>query len=148
MKQLFSLAIVAGLGTGLGRHSFAQAIAPAVTNVISRYDAAWNRHDTATVARLLAPDYVYFTSTGRLTRRAESLAFLSSPTYIIAAAQRSEIEVLHASADLALVSSRWTGHGSSDGKPFNDDQRCGLVLRKAAGGWQILSEHCTQIAKD
>ena len=118
-----------------------------IRTVIDSYDAAWNRRDSARVAALLAPDYVYFSSTGRLTPRAETLAFLTSPSYVLAAAVRSELQVTHAGAAVAVASSRWRGHGSWQREAFNDDQRCSLVLGRAAGQWQILTEHCTQIAR-
>lgn len=115
-----------------------------VTRAVEAYDQAWNRKDAAGFERLLADDYVYFTSKGGLRSRQQWVAFLGSPKYELAAAERSEI-VVHRTADAAVVSSRWKGHGSYDGKPFRDDQRCGLVLGRTPAGWKVLSEHCTQI---
>jgi ketosteroid isomerase-like protein len=113
--------------------------------VIDTYDAAWNRRDSAVVAALLAPDYVYFSSTGRVTPRAETLALLTSPHYALAAAERSELQVTHTAPVLAVASSRWRGHGTWRGEVFDDDQRCSLVFTRATGQWRLLSEHCTQI---
>jgi ketosteroid isomerase-like protein len=146
MLRLTSLAVSVSLACVASPRNAATQVATAeIRTTIARYDEAWNRRDSGAVGALLAPDYVYFTSTGGVNRRADALTFLTSATYVLAAAQRSDVEVLHATTDLAIVSSRWQGHGTWQGKPFNDDQRCGLVLRRAAGSWHILAEHCTQI---
>ena len=115
--------------------------------VVERYDAAWNRRDSIAVAGYLAPDYVYFSSTGRLAPRAQTLALLSSPAYVLVSAERTELEVTHATEAIAVVSSRWRGHGTWEGEAFRDDQRCSLVLGRNLGNWRILSEHCTQIVQ-
>jgi ketosteroid isomerase-like protein len=118
----------------------------AVERAIRAYDTAWNTRDSAAVAAALAPDYVYFSSTGGVTTRDSTLAFLTSPDYRLEAAARAELRVVHESSDAAVVSSRWRGRGTWRGETFVDDQRCSLVLRRSGGRWQILSEHCTQIA--
>ncbi len=65
----------------------------AVREMVGSYDAAWLAKDTATVARLLAPGYVYFTSTGGLSSRAETVAFLSDTSYVLDEMDRSEVEI-------------------------------------------------------
>jgi ketosteroid isomerase-like protein len=117
-----------------------------VLRFVEDYDHAWNTKDTATVGRLLASDYVYFSSKGQVQTRQHTLDMLLSPKYILASAERSEMKVYRLS-DTAVVSSRWQGHGSYDGKEFRDDQRCSIVLVRQGQGWQVLSEHCTQIVK-
>jgi hypothetical protein len=116
-----------------------------VLAIIDTYDSAWNRRDTGTVATLLADDYMYLSSDGRVLPRAETLGFLASPDYVLETAERSEVEISHLTAGMAVLSSRWHGHGTWRGEPFMDDQRCSLVLERAAGRWQLLAEHCTQI---
>lgn len=118
-----------------------------VISAVQAYDQAWNRKDAAGFERTLADEYVYFTSKGGVRSRQRWVEFLGSPKYELASAERSEIAV-HRTADVAVVSSRWKGHGSYDGKPFRDDQRCGLVLARSPEGWKVLSEHCTQIVAD
>ena len=115
-----------------------------VRQAIRGYDAAWNRKDAAAFDKLLAPDYVYFTSKGAVWSKQRWLGLMLSPRYELESAQRSDI-VVHATGDTAVAGTRWQGHGRYDGKPFRDDQRCSLALRREAGAWQVLSEHCTQI---
>jgi ketosteroid isomerase-like protein len=133
---------VLGLAAGCGRRA---ADADEIVAAVRDYDAAWNRRDRADVDAALAPDYAYFSSTGRVVTREETLGFLTSPEYRLDAAERSEVRVTHASPHAAVVSSRWRGHGSWEGEVFDDDQRCSLVLRRSGERWRILAEHCTQI---
>jgi hypothetical protein len=116
----------------------------AVTSLVARYDSAWNRRDSATVSRLLAPEYQYFTSRGGISKRSESLTFLSSKDYVLDHAKRMEVSVT-LSGPVAVVSSRWQGQGSYRGEAFKDDQRCGQTWLRTDRAWQLVSEHCVQI---
>jgi Domain of unknown function (DUF4440)/Anthrone oxygenase len=113
--------------------------------LVAQYDSAWNRRDTSAVSRLLASRYQYFTSQGGISSRPETLAFLSSPDYVLKYAKRSEISV-SLSGPVAVVSSRWQGQGTYRGKAFKDDQRCGQTWLRTSRAWQLVSEHCVQIA--
>ena len=114
---------------------------------IQRYDDAWNQKDTASIERILAPEYVYFSSKGEVRSRQSLLDELLSPKYILASADRSEIKV-YLTSGTAVVSSRWKGHGTYEDREFRDDQRCSIVLVQQSKGkeWRVLSEHRTQIA--
>jgi hypothetical protein len=113
--------------------------------LVAQYDSAWNRRDTSAVSRLLAPRYQYFTSRGEVSSRAATMGFLSTPDYVLAHAKRSEV-LVSLSDPVAVVSSRWQGRGTYRGEAFKDDQRCGQTWLRTARTWQLLSEHCVQIA--
>lgn len=116
----------------------------AVRQAVAALDSAWSRKDTASVSRLLAPEYVYFSSKGAVSSRAETIGLLGAAGYELEYADRSELEV-HQNGATAVVGSRWRGRGSFAGTPFVDDQRCSVVLGRTGKGWRVLSEHCTQI---
>lgn len=116
----------------------------AVLQVLKRYDDAWNKKDAKTVGEILAADYVYFSSTGGLSSRKESLDFLVSPKYVLTFVERSEIKTFR-SGETVVVSSRWKGKGAWAEGEINDDQRCGQVFVKDGKAWKLLSEHCVQI---
>jgi len=116
-----------------------------VATLVAQYDSAWNRRDTITVSRLLAPRYQYFTSRGGVSSRAQTMGFLTAPDYVLERGKRSELSV-SLSDPVAVVSSRWQGEGSYRGEAFKDDQRCGQTWVRTARAWQLLSEHCVQIA--
>ncbi len=116
-----------------------------VAALVAHYDSSWNRKDTVAVGRLLAPRYQYFSSLGDVSSRTQTLGFLGNPQYVLERAARSEV-VISPSGSLAVVSSRWRGAGAYKGERFTDDQRCGLVWQQAGSTWQLVSEHCVQIA--
>lgn len=115
-----------------------------VLDVLAKYDAAWNKKDSATVGNILAPGYIYFSSVGGITTRERTLEFLSSPKYVLTSAARSEVAT-YRTGDTVIVSSRWIGKGTYDKEVIDDDQRCGLVFTKIGKQWKLISEHCTQI---
>ena len=115
-----------------------------IVDFVNSYDKAWNRKDVAFVERLLATDYVYFTSKGGVWSRQKTLDLLRSAKYMLNSAERSEIDV-YRTGKTAIVSSRWKGQGLYDGVEFRDDQRCSIVVAQEGGRWKVLSEHCTQI---
>lgn len=120
-------------------------VAAHVAALVAQYDSAWNRRDTIAISRLLAPRYQYFTSRGGVSSRAETMEFLSAPDYVLKHAKRSELSV-SLSGPVAVVSSRWQGQGSYRGEAFKDDQRCGQTWLRSDRAWQLLNEHCVQIA--
>ena len=134
----------------LPRALAAQSGTPATREVaalVARYDSAWNRRDSLTVDRLLAPDYQYFSSRGSVSSRDETMKFLADPGYSLERASRSEILVT-LSGPVAVVSSRWQGQGTYRDERFVDDQRCGQTWVRTNDKWQLLNEHCVQIVKD
>jgi ketosteroid isomerase-like protein len=116
---------------------------------LQKYDTAWNKKDVAGVSKILADDYTYFSSTGGITDRKKTLAFLLSPDYKLTFVERSDVklESIDARHDIAIISSRWKGRGTYGKEMINDDQRCGLVFVRENNEWKLLSEHCAQITE-
>jgi ketosteroid isomerase-like protein len=123
----------------------AESGADSVAALVTAYDRAWNSRDTAAVRHMLAPDYQYFTSRGGVESREAALKILGSPEYQLQEASRSEVAV-RLTGPVAVVGSRWKGRGTYRGERFTDDQRCGQVWLRTGRTWQLLSEHCVQIA--
>jgi ketosteroid isomerase-like protein len=115
-----------------------------VLKVIEIYDKAWNQKDVRSLEQILAPNYVYFSSDGQVRSRQYMFDFLRSPGYVLNSAERGELQA-YGVAETVVVSSRWKGRGTYEGKEFRDDQRCGLVFARDGQHWKLLSEHCTQI---
>jgi hypothetical protein len=109
-----------------------------------RYDDAWKARDVRALRKILAPEYVYFSSLGGESDLAKTLETVASPDYRLERAERSEIRTHHIGTTVVL-STRWRGAGVFDGKPFEDDQRCSVAVGFADGRGRILSEHCTNI---
>jgi len=121
-----------------------QSLDEDIIHFVETYDGAWNHKDAAKIEPILAPDYVYFTSKGGVMSRQHMLDMMLSAKYLLASAERSEIQVYRTS-NTAVVSSRWKGHGTYNGQAFRDDERCSIVLGLEKQPWQVLAEHCTEI---
>ena len=99
------------------------------------------------VDSLYASKYQYFTSVGGVSSRARNLEILAADYYKVIAATRTEVDIL-IDGNIAIVSSRWQGNGIFKDEPFNDNQRCGLVIQKKGEELKLLSEHCVDISTE
>ena len=109
------------------------------------YDSAWNTKNHKVVDSLYASQYRYFTSVGGISSRARNLEILAADYYKVIAAERTEVDI-SIDEDIAIVSSRWQGRGIWKDEPFNDNQRCGLIIQKKGKELKLLSEHCVDIS--
>ncbi len=115
-----------------------------VINVIRQFDDGWRSKNLQKVDSVLSPLYVYFTQTGGLFSRDSVVATAGEATYALQSMSRSEIEIT-LSGNTAIASTRWKGKGTYRATPFNEDQRCSIVVVKIGKNVEILSEHCTPI---
>lgn len=115
-----------------------------VLETLKRYDAAWNKKDFETVGKILAAEYVYFSSIGGTSDYRQTVDFLKSPEYKLTFVERSEIKT-YQTGETVVVSSRWKGKGSWSGGTIDDDQRCGQVFVRDGKAWKLASENCAQI---
>ena len=111
--------------------------------VLEKYDQAWLSKNVKAFNALLSPSYVYFTSSGRVMDRGEMLNMLGSNGYKIDSGSRDDVRVL-VTESTAILSTRWRGKGTYEGKPFVDDQRCSVVISLGFKP-EVLSEHCTNV---
>ena len=115
-----------------------------VITAIKKFDNGWEYKNMTAVDSVLSPAYIYFTQSGNTFSRDSVVATSGENDYLLYDMSRSEIEVT-LTGNTAVVSTRWKGKGIYRGTPFNEDQRCSLVLVKKDNKVQILSEHCTPI---
>jgi len=115
--------------------------------VVARYDQAWVRKDVPAVVKILAPEYVYFSSRGKVSGLADTRAMLSSPGYRVDRSRRDELRA-YRHGSTVVVSSHWTAAGVFDSQPFTDDQRCSVVVAFGGGVGRVLSEHCTALVPE
>jgi hypothetical protein len=118
-----------------------------VKDFVAAYDQSWSTRDTLKLKELLDDNYIYFSSVGATSDKKESIAmFAPENNYKIDQSIRKEIKVI-LNGNTAVVNSHWIGHGSFKGTAFNDDQRCGIILKKTNNKISILSENCVQISQ-
>jgi hypothetical protein len=126
------------------KHKYPPLTNDEVINVINKFDDGWKNKNMELVDSVLSPLYVYFTQSGGTFSRDSVVATAGESTYEIHDMSRSEIST-ELIDNTAIVSTRWKGKGSYRGVPFDEDQRCSIVIIKKNNEVQILSEHCTPI---
>jgi ketosteroid isomerase-like protein len=114
------------------------------TRVINKFDEGWQNKNLHTVDSVLAPAYVYFTKSGSTFSRDSVVATAGELSYALTDMSRTEF-VVTLYGNTAIVSTRWKAKGSYRGTPFDEDQRCSVVVIKRDDKVEILSEHCTPI---
>lgn len=115
-----------------------------VIATIQKFDFGWEKKNLKTVDSVLAPAYIYFTQSGGTFSRDSVVATAGENSYLLDHVSRSEF-VIATYGSTAVVSTRWKGKGIYRGTPFNEDQRCSIVLVKKNNKVEILSEHCTPV---
>jgi len=115
-----------------------------VINAINKFDSGWENKNHHAVDSVLSPAYIYFTQSGSTFSRDSVVATAGENSYILQDMSRSELAIT-LYGNTAIVSTRWKGKGVYRGMPFNEDQRCSIVLIKKDNRVEILSEHCTPI---
>jgi len=107
-----------------------------VLKFVDKYDNAWNRKDAAAIQRILAPDFVYFTSKGSVESRQALIDEVMSPTYKVVSANRTEMRVYSESGTTAVVSSRWKGQGDIQRQRVS---RRPAMQHRPGAGWTDLA---------
>jgi hypothetical protein len=115
-----------------------------VINAINKFDYGWENKQLKTVDSVLSPSYIYFTQSGGTFSRDSVVATAGENSYLLDRVSRSEFKIT-TSGNTAVVSTRWKGKGIYRGTPFDEDQRCSIVLIKKDNKVEILSEHCTPV---
>lgn len=115
-----------------------------VMNAIKKFDNGWENKNLPTVDSVLAPAYIYFTQSGGTFSRDSVVATAGENSYLLDNVSRSEF-VITTYGNTAVASTRWKGKGFYRGTPFDEDQRCSIVLVKRNNKVEILSEHCTPV---
>ena len=115
-----------------------------VITAINKFDDGWEYKNLKAVDSVLSPAYIYFTQSGGTFSRDSVVATAGESDYSLQDMSRSEFAIT-LYGNTAIVSTRWKGKGIYRGTPFNEDQRCSIVLVKKNNKVEILSEHCTPI---
>ncbi|MFL5339644.1 MAG: nuclear transport factor 2 family protein [Gemmataceae bacterium] len=105
-----------------------------------RWNRAWLEKDAATVACLMAEDYLYVAPNGLTLDRQAILAIIRAPSYRLDHATRTEVIVRALGREAAVVRHRAQAAGSFEGTSFTDDHRCVMVCEKQVGEWRIVME--------
>ena len=109
------------------------------------WNAAWLENDSATVDRLMAPEYVFIAGNGLVLDRSAILGVIRSPSYKIHHGAWTEVQINLFSDSAAIIIDRWTGTATLNGNTFNDDNRCSRFCLRRNGAWQIVFEQASPV---
>jgi len=118
-----------------------------IEHLSKTWNTAWLENDSATVDRLMAPEYVYVAPNGQILDRRAILGIILSPSYKIHHATWAELQIKVFSNDAAVILDRLQGTGTFNGNTFTDDNRCARVCLRRNGTWQIAFEQASPIPK-
>ncbi len=130
------------------------ALTAAVLAVEHRWTAAHLAGDFATLAALMAPDYIRIEPDGSTSGRAAVLAAYQPEHrhWDHAAGDEYDVRIYGdlASGDpaavlTAVVAGRWTARGVNHGEPFDYAARFLSVYVRREGRWQMVAEQSTPI---
>lgn len=124
-----------------------------VLAVEHRWTAAHRAGDFATLADLMAEDYLRIESDGSIADRAATLAAYQPEHrhWDHAAGDEYEIRIYgditgdRATVLTAVVAGRWTARGINHGVPFDYAARFLSVYVRREGRWQMVAEQSTPI---
>ncbi len=117
---------------------------------VMRVERAWTeahlRGDVATIARLMAHDYLKIERDGSVSDRATTLAKYTPETRYWEKAEGDEYSV-RVYGDAAIVIGRWNARGVNNGEHFDYAARFLSVYVKREGEWQMVAEQSVEIHK-
>jgi hypothetical protein len=147
-RPLHVLTIVAML---LGAHVVAAQRAPsagasggasAVRALEDTLNAAWLRHDTITVGRLIAPDFAGITSSGRSIGRVDMLRAVAHTDEMATDVSDRTARVLGGDSDVVVTTARITDRGRrATGDAFTVETLVTNVWVRRSSGWQLVGAH-------
>jgi ketosteroid isomerase-like protein len=103
--------------------------------------------DTASIARLLHPDYVNLRNDGSRETRAEFLTSLDSGGRIWRTAQSDNLQV-KVFGNCAVVTGRWRGVGTNRGKNFDYSASYLSIWVQSDGSWRNVAYSAHDIQTD
>jgi ketosteroid isomerase-like protein len=140
----YSLASEVGVGCGAGLLNEA-----AVVDVNSAYESALRASDTDALQRLLAPDFLFITSSGEIRDRREILRSYGAREVNLRVFTSENIRVrFHGGVGILTADITKEGDyvtGPRAGAVFTGRYRFTRVYACGAQGWQLLSTHESEL---
>jgi hypothetical protein len=130
-----------------GKGSFMDkaALREEVDQLRKTWNAAWLENDSATVDKLMAPEYVYIGPNGQVSDRSKIMGVILSPSYKLHHAGWTEVQINLLSDSTAVIIDHLQGSGTLNGNSFSDNNRCSRVCLRRNGAWQIVFEQASAI---
>ena len=121
------------------------ALREEVDQLRKAWNAAWLENDSATVDKLMAPEYVYIGPNGQVSGRSVIMGVILSPSYKLHHAEWTEVQINLLSDSAAVIIDHLQGTGTLNGNTFTDNNRCSRVCLRRNGAWQIVFEQASEV---
>jgi ketosteroid isomerase-like protein len=115
-----------------------------VKHVESEWGAAFERHDLATLDRLMADEYLLTDPLGIVRSKAETLAAIQKNEVLFQSTNSDGVNV-RVNGDTAVVTGRSTFRGRYKGWSMGGKYQYTDVLVKRSGRWQAVASHITAL---
>lgn len=125
----------------LAVHSLAQEKSDAATirALESKWVDAYKQRQIATVASLLADDYVITQEDGSVYGKVGFISY-NAGSLRVDVAEASDLKI-HMHDDIAVVTGAYHEKGMQGGKPYDYHDRLTDVWMKTNGKWQLIASH-------
>lgn len=139
MKRLMLCAIVLLLGAGVVAQSKpAGDVAAAVQAMEDKWTEAARKNDVAAIDGLLAANVAVTNATGEMRTKAVFLSELRARKYESVRVADTKVTVF---GDTAIATGFWGAKGTSNGKPFEENERYTDTWVKINGQWKCVATH-------
>ncbi len=108
-----------------------------VSDLDTRYQAAAKQHDTATMDRILADDFILVTGKGVVHTKAELLGEARSPD-VVYERQEDTPQTVRVWENTAVVTALLWVKGTDKGKPFDYKLWFSDTYVRTRGGWRYV----------
>jgi ketosteroid isomerase-like protein len=111
--------------------------AKAIASSDTEYQAAVKKNDAATMARLLADDFILVTGSGRVYTKTDLLDEARSGSYVYEH-QEDTLQTVRVWGDTAVVTAKLWEKGTHDGKPLDVTAWFSATYVRTPSGWRYV----------
>jgi ketosteroid isomerase-like protein len=115
-----------------------------IRQIESEWGEAFERHDLATLDRVMAEEYILTDPLGNVRSKAESLAAIRTSEVLFESTKSDDVNV-RINGDTAVVTGRSTFRGRYKGWSMAGQYQYTDVLVKRMGSWKAVSSHITAL---
>jgi ketosteroid isomerase-like protein len=123
-------------------------LADEVKQMEKRYTDALMKKDLATLEKIWSHGYTFINGQGKLLSRAERLENVKTGATEIQSTEERDVQVRVYGDDAAVLVSHVTLNARYSGREASGEYRHTAVWIKAAGGWHLVANQITPIARE
>jgi ketosteroid isomerase-like protein len=109
------------------------------------YNEMLKRNDVAAMERILADEYMYTSSEGTVTNKAQEIERHKSGRIKFEIAETTDQKVRITGNGSAVETATFRVKGTNDGKAFDETERYTTVWVWRGGRWQIVADHTSAV---